>query len=60
MKIVELKCKNCHAEYETLESVPTEALKCPGCGKDEFDITKTDREFKGCGGGCSGGCDSCK
>lgn len=59
MKIVELKCQNCKAEFETLESVPKKAFTCPGCGKKEFSYKVTDREFQGCGGGCDK-CDSCK
>lgn len=55
MKIVELKCKKCKAEYETLATVPRDNLKCPACGAADFDFKETNREFKG----CSGGCDSC-
>lgn len=59
MKIVELKCKGCNAEYETLESVPKDAISCPACGSKEIDYKVTDREFSGgCGGGCSS-CSSC-
>lgn len=59
MKIAEVKCKNCKAEYETLESVPKEAITCPACGKKDIEYKVTDREFKGCGGGCKD-CSSCK
>lgn len=59
MKIVELTCKNCKAQYETLENVSEETLKCPACGKADFDKKLTDQEFKGCGGSCSK-CDSCE
>lgn len=55
MKIVEVKCKQCKAEYETLESIPREGIVCPGCGSKDLSFTETDREF----GGCSGSCDSC-
>jgi len=58
MKIANLKCKKCKAEYETLESVPKENLVCPGCGTNDFDYKITDKDFEGCGGGCSS-CDSC-
>jgi DNA-directed RNA polymerase subunit RPC12/RpoP len=58
MKIVEVKCKGCKAVYETLESVPKEAIACPGCGSKELSFKKTEKEFKGCAGSC-GNCDSC-
>lgn len=57
MKIVELKCKHCKAKYETLESVPREAITCPACGKKDFSYKKTEREFKP---ECSGSCQGCK
>jgi len=59
MKIVEVKCNKCKAEYETLESVPKEAISCPGCESKDLTFTETDREFTSCGGGCgscSGNC----
>lgn len=59
MKIVEIKCQDCQAEYETLESLPKEGLKCPGCGSDKLNFTETDREFQGCSGSC-GNCSSCE
>jgi DNA-directed RNA polymerase subunit RPC12/RpoP len=59
MKIAEIKCKKCKAEYETLESVPKDAISCPGCGGKEIEYTITDREFSGCGGGCKS-CKDCK
>lgn len=58
MKIVEVKCKDCAAEYEALESFPREMLACPACGSKKLEFKLTDKEFKGCGGSCSS-CDSC-
>jgi DNA-directed RNA polymerase subunit RPC12/RpoP len=59
MKIVEVKCNNCKAEYETLESIPKEAISCPGCESKDLTFTETDKEFNACGGGCSGCSGSC-
>lgn len=59
MKIVEVSCKQCQAEFEILESFPKELLACPACQSKELDQKITDREFSGCGGGCSD-CSSCK
>lgn len=59
MKIAAIKCKKCKAEYETLESVPREAISCPACGNKEIEYKVTDKEFSGCGGGCEN-CSSCE
>ena len=59
MKIVEVTCEDCKAVYETLESVPRDAIACPGCGSKKLKFTETDREFTGCSGGC-GDCKSCE
>jgi DNA-directed RNA polymerase subunit RPC12/RpoP len=59
MKIVEIKCKKCKAEYETLESIPKENIVCPACGNKKLEWNLTDREFSGCGGGCKN-CSDCK
>ncbi len=59
MKILEVKCKDCKAAYETLENIPRDGLACPACGSKELGFNKTDKEFNACsGGGCST-CDSC-
>jgi Zn finger protein HypA/HybF involved in hydrogenase expression len=58
MKIVEVTCQDCKAVYETLDSVPKDAIQCPGCGSKKLKFETTEKEFKGCGGGCDT-CDSC-
>ncbi|MDD3678643.1 MAG: zinc ribbon domain-containing protein [Patescibacteria group bacterium] len=59
MKIVEAKCLDCGAKYEILENFPKELLICPGCDGKNIELKKTDKEFRGCGGGCSS-CSSCE
>jgi Zn finger protein HypA/HybF involved in hydrogenase expression len=59
MKIVEIKCRKCKSKYETLESVPRDAITCPACGGKDLDYKVTEREFKGCGGDCND-CQECK
>jgi putative FmdB family regulatory protein len=59
MKIAELRCKKCKAEYETLESVSRDSISCPACGGKELEYKVTNREFTGCSGGCKD-CSSCK
>ena len=58
MKIVAVKCNDCEASFEILENFPKELLHCPGCESANLTLTKTDREFSGCGGSCSD-CSSC-
>ena len=59
MKIVEVKCQDCDAEYEILENFPREMLACPACKSKKLAFTNTDREFNGCGGSCSS-CSTCE
>lgn len=59
MKIIEVKCNKCEAEYETLESIPKDAISCPGCNSKDLTFTETDKEFKSCDGSCSGCGSSC-
>jgi predicted nucleic acid-binding Zn ribbon protein len=58
VKIVAVTCNSCAATFEILENFPQELLHCPGCESKDLKLTKTGREFKGCGGGC-GDCSSC-
>lgn len=59
MKIVEVKCEGCEAEFETLDAFPKTEIKCPACGSEKLTFTETEKEFKGCGGGCDN-CSSCE
>lgn len=59
MKIVEIKCLDCGAVFEGIESYPKELIECISCGSKNLDFTETDREFEGCGGQC-GDCTSCE
>lgn len=58
MKIVEVKCNDCGALFETLESFPKEMIACIACESKNLEFKVTEREFEGCGGGCEG-CTSC-
>lgn len=60
MKIVEVLCEDCKAKYETLEGLPQEQMKCPGCGSAKLKFNPTEREFTGCGGGCTNCSSECK
>lgn len=59
MKIVEVTCTECEAQFETLDVFPKEEIKCPGCGATKLTFKETEKEFKGCGGSC-GSCNSCE
>ncbi len=52
MKIIEVKCRGCQAEFEILENFPKEFLSCPGCGGKELKLSPTEREFEGCESAC--------
>ncbi len=59
MNIIDVKCKDCEADYEILENFPKKLLSCPSCKSKNLEFKKTDKEFGGCRGGCSD-CSSCE
>lgn len=59
MKIVEVKCQECEAGFETLDVFPQKDVKCPACGTEKLIFTETNKEFTGCGGSCDD-CSSCE
>lgn len=59
MKIIEIKCEDCKAEFEALEGFPQEMVSCIACQGKNLTFTPTEREFEGCGGNCNS-CDSCE